>query len=639
MKDKPKKTKQSNQDKAQLWSQRYDIAKKNQQPMFDRFSKWFDLMYANINDTNMALWRSKVFIPVLASKAWSLISKFVGLKPGFEVSLRDPEPMPEKIPEELEDDLQIKAEYTKAENERIADMKRRAEKMQKKLEYDYDNPRLSEPIRDKLISPLVDAVVTGTGFAKVPWHVKDIKKYSRIIDDSGTVDLTKEQVIGTKYGCNDLIPINIFNMFIAPSATNLYDSPWVIIKEYKTTEELKKTKHYSNIDKLENSRAEADEFASQKRSRNRLVSDEDPIVSDNSVDFVAVYECYEGDMIYVYADAGTKNGNRMPWVELDARKNPYWHGKFPIVRFVVKQRPYSVWGEGLFEITERLQSAINDSFNHYMDNWNLSVDGMWLIEEGSNVDDFVIQPGGQIYYSGNAPQPAKIPEPNPQAIDLVNNYLAKAIEDSTISSYATGLPSSATDTTQGTATGIKRLQDAAGDIIGFMRSNFQQSIKQIGEMWLSNNQQFMDRNLVITDNSEPVKITPYDMQGDMDLRIDDASMESVSKEDQKNSWLAFLQQTLSLQQASLAQAQSSGIPPLELDYEELWKSTAEKFGIKSIDSIIVTPDEKEEQMQEQQAQQQGINEEMMPQEMQGEMPDMEQQPEMPIGNMNGDING
>lgn len=44
-------------------------------------------------------------------------------------------------------------------------------------------------------------------------------------------------------------------------------------------------------------------------------------------------------------------------------------------------------------------------------------------------------------------------------------------------------------------------------------------------------------------------------------------------------------------------------------------------------------------MQEQQAQQQGINEEMMPQEMQGEMPDMEQQPEMPIGNMNGDING
>lgn len=626
---KPKKKPKDNTNKAQIWSQRYDIAKKNQQPMFDRFSKWFDLMYANVNDTNMALWRSKVFIPVLASKAWSLISKFVGLKPGFEVSLRDPEPMPEKMPEELEGDPQLKREYTKAENERIADMKRRAEKMQKKLEYDYDNPRLNEPIRDKLIAPLVDAVVTGTGFAKVPWHTKKINKYSRIIDESGTVDLTKEKVTESIYGCNDLIPVNIFNVFIAPSASNLYDAPWVMIKEYKTVDELKKTERYKNLDQLENSRAEADEFAAQKHSRNRLVSDEDPVTSDGTLDFVAVYECYEGDMIYVYADAGTKNGSKLPWVQLEARKNPYWHGKFPLVRFVVKQRPYSVWGEGLFEITERLQSAINDSFNHYMDNWNLSVDGMWMIEEGSNVDDFVIQPGGQIYYSGNAPVPAKLPDPNPNAVELVNNFLAKSIEDATISSYASGLPNSATDSTAGTATGIMRLQQAAGDVISFMRSNFQQSIKQIGEMWLSNNQQFMDRPLVITDNSEPMQIAPADMQGEMDLRIDDASMEAVSKEDQKASWLAFLQQTLSLQQASLAQAQSSGIPPLELNYEELWKSTAEKFGIKSVDSIIVTPDEKEEQMQEQQAEQQGVQEEMNPEMMPEDM-----QPEV-MGGLNG----
>jgi hypothetical protein len=49
--------------------------------------------------------------------------------------------------------------------------------MQLKLEYDYDNPTLDEPIRDKLLNCLVDAVVTGTGVAKVPWHVKTKKKY------------------------------------------------------------------------------------------------------------------------------------------------------------------------------------------------------------------------------------------------------------------------------------------------------------------------------------------------------------------------------------------------------------------------------------------------------------------------------
>ena len=610
-KDKTSKRITENTPQSQVWKERYQIAVNNQETMFKKFSDWYKLMYATVDDTNIAVWRSKIFIPVLAGKAWNLIAKFVGLKPGFEVALRNPD----------------------ASTEALNEM---ARKMQLKLEYDYDNPTLDEPIRDKLLNCLVDAVVTGTGIAKVPWHVKSKNKYERVISDDGTVDLTKEKITESKYGCNDLLPVNIFNVFVAPGSTNLYKAPWVIIKEYKTIDQLKAMNKseviYKNLDKLENSRAEADQFAQYKKSRNRLTNDQDPIVTDKTVDYVAVYECYEGDKICTYADAGTKNGKSQAWIELREQSNPYWHGKYPLVRFVVKQRPFDFWGEGIFELTERLQSAVNDVWNHYMDNWNLSVDGMYLIPENSRVSNFVVQPGGQVTYQGTPPTQFTMPQPNPNSVNNVMQVLQKAVEDSTISSYATGATGSATDQTKGTATGIIRLQQAAGDMIAFMRSNFQQSIKQIGTMWLSNNQQFMDRSIAVSTNKGVEKIHPAMLQGDMELRIDDASMEPVSKEDQRNTYLQYIQQVLSLQQASAAQAQATqgATKPITLDFDELIEQLSEKFGINTEESIVKDP---EELQQEQQQSEGGMGSPMeMPEqemEMENQTPEDMMGPEMP----------
>jgi hypothetical protein len=577
-KDSKKKSSQV-KTSSDTWKERYDIAVNNQETMFKKFSDWYKLMYATVDDSNIALWRSKVFIPILAGKAWNLISKFVGLKPGFEVALRNPD---------TSNDVQ----------------KEMARIMQLKLEYDYDNPSLDEPIRDKMINCLVDAVVTGTGFAKVPWHVKTKKRHERIIGEDGTVDLTKEKVIESKYGCNDLVPVNIFNVFIAPGSTNLYKAPWIIIKEYKTIEQLKamntSEKIYNNLDQLENARVDADQFAQYKKSRNRLTNDQDPIVTDKTVDYVAVYECYEGNKICTYADAGTKNGKSQGWIELREQENPYWHGKYPLVKFVVKQRPYDVWGEGIFELTERLQSAVNDVFNHYMDNWNLSVDGMYMIPENSRVSNFVVQPGGQVTYQGTPPSQFKLPEPNPNSVQNVLAVLEKSVEDATISAYATGQTSSATDKTKGTATGIIRLQQAAGDMISFMRSNFQQTINQIGTMWLSNNQQFLDRPITVPgEKGVTEEVHPAMIQGDMELRIDDASMEPISKEDQRAAYLQYVQQTMAIQQASFAQQQATQgkTEPLYVDFKELFEQMSEKFGIKSEQSIVLEPEDMQQQPQ------------------------------------------
>ena len=585
-------------DESNKWKQRYDIARNNQQSMFKKFSDWYDLFYATVTTKNISPWRSKIFIPIISSKGWNLISKFVGLKPGFEVSVRD------------------------GDSDNADEVQEKADKMQQKLEYDYDNPHLDEPIRNKLIAPLVDAVVTGTGIAKVPWSVKTRIKYKRPVDENGLPDLTKEIKEETKYGCNDIIPVNIFNVFVAPTATDLYSAPWIIIKEYKTYQELQekeKAGFYSGVSKLEKARAESDEFATYKKSRNRFLDNDDKVNADKTLDHVAVYECYEPGRILTYAAAPKGNDKEGVWVELRNEKNPYWHGRYPLVRFQVKQRPYEFWGEGLFDGTERLQAAINDVFNHYMDNWNLSIDGMLMIPETSNINDYVIQPGGEITYSGDQPpQQFKFPEPSVSQVQNGMTMIEKFIEDATISNYATGGTNSSTDKTAGTATGIMRLQEAAGDVISFMRANFQQSIHEVGQMWLSNNQQYMDREMTMkvtnSGKTEMMKITPGDLQGDMELKIDDASMQPMSKEQKRDARMGFIQQALTLKQAADAQAQQLGTEPLPLDFNKMFEDLAEDFGEKNAEKYLISEDE---MMEKQMEQQQMAQEQQMAQQEEG----------------------
>ena len=45
-------------------------------------------------------------------------------------------------------------------------------------------------------------------------------------------------------------------------------------------------------------------------------------------------------------------------------------------------------------MNERLIHANNDVVNHFMDNWNLSVNGMLLTNSDTIIEDYTIEPGG-----------------------------------------------------------------------------------------------------------------------------------------------------------------------------------------------------------------------------------------------------
>lgn len=557
------------------WKSRFETAKSNQNELFARFARFYDIKNAVYNTGNMAPWRSKVYIPILSSKSDDMIAKLLGVKPGWEVSVRD------EVAQNADEKQNIEERRLKA---------------QEKLRFDYDNPLMDETMRDKLQDCLMDAAVPGTGLAKVPWKTKDEVYKAHPILNEVDVDQDEEVVQETTVGFNDVEPVNIFNVFMSPAATSLQQSPWVIIREHKPISDLKDNPVYKNIDKLKDAKAEADEYATYNKSRNRVLNEDDPFSADDTVQFVEIFECYErdSDRIFTYAATG---GEKNSWVELRNQKNPYWHGKYPLVAFYVKKKSYSFWGESLFETSERLQSAVNDIFNHYMDNWNLSIDGMIMQEENSYVSDFIVEPGGEFTYRGEQPKQFRFPEPDPQQLSVVMNVLDKSIEEATISPYAQGAPGAASDKTAGTATGIIRLQEAASDKLSYMKANFRQSLREIGTMWLFNSQQYMDRpvTVTVTDNGkkQPLTITPADLQGIFDLNIDEASLEPVSKEQQKQNHLEWVAHILQLQQASVNQAQITGDQKdiIKLKLNEIAEESSRVLGKKQFTNFIKTQTE------------------------------------------------
>lgn len=564
----------------ETWESRYTTASGNQAKMFKRFSNWYDSLYAIVGVTPSP-WRSKMYVPVLARQTWALVAKFLAIKPNFEVRTTSDD--------DGEDDIDDKAE-----------------KAARKIEFDYENPYLSESMRDKLFAPLLDATVTGTGMAKVVWKVENKVTYSRVIGEDETVDLSKEKKTTKKIAYNDLEPINIFNVFVSPSATNLYDAPWIIIKEFKTVDELKAVNAahgveiYKNLDQLTGGSQFDDDFASYNYSRNRLLNNEDR--TDSSLKMVKIYECYEGDTICTYAEG--ESDESKSWLLIREQKNPYWHGKYPLVKFHVKGKPFQFWGEGLFETTYRLQAGYNDAFNHFMDQWNLHENSMLMIPETAHVNEYIVEPGGVITYRGDQPpQQFKHEAPNGSMLQELLGLMDQAIEGVTISNYASGIPNSDSDKTKGTATGILHLQDAAGDLVSFMRNNFSQSVVQIGRMWLSNNQQYLEKPVKITANvkgrKQVITVTPQDLQGDMELTVDEASMDPANKDQRIQRFNVYLQQLQGMQAASLQQAQESKwtTTPLYLDYNALVQDYSELMDHAQYGNILLDEQQVQQAMQ------------------------------------------
>ena len=77
-------------DKASIWKSRFENRKSKMEKSFSDTQKYYDIMYAvQANPERISPWRSKVYVPVLASKAWDLIARMSDVVPLFDVTIKN----------------------------------------------------------------------------------------------------------------------------------------------------------------------------------------------------------------------------------------------------------------------------------------------------------------------------------------------------------------------------------------------------------------------------------------------------------------------------------------------------------------------------------------------------------------------
>lgn len=565
----------SPQERAQMWNTRFTRAESNQEVLFKKVSKYYDIMYAVQNTDNIAPWRAKIYVPIMASKAWDLIARLSSVLPYFRTRIQnemmfDVEKGKIVIPDEVVNKQQ---------------------RIDSKLYHDYCYGQ-DEPMKLKVFDTMLDAVVAGTGFAKAYWQYGDKKVYSRQYDSNGLVaDMGKENVKTYKEGKNTFEPINFFNVFIGDNSTSFAKAKYVIVRHFKPIEDIKANSNYKNVELLSDSQVKGN-FDTYNQARNRVVNANKAEVNDETVPTATIYEVYErtpdGILCGTYGVGGNKN-----WVELEKPIKKFWHNFYPIQPFYIRRKTFSPWGESLFENNSSLQYATNDLFNHYLDNWNLSIDSMIMYQDGTLTSDFVVEPGGEITYTGEKPDAFKFPEPNPAQLSMVMNVIDKAVEQATVPQYLSGVPNSSVDKTAGTATGITSLSEAANEKIGYMRDNFKQSMVSIGKIWLSNLQQFQDKAEEIRSYEKGVEVPnivlPSDYKGEMDLTIDDDSLVPMSKDEKRNALQALTTQAMMIQKAAVEQANILGTKEFipKVNYAEILDESVMYYAIRDPQRFII----------------------------------------------------
>ena len=576
-------------NRASIWKKRFEQRQQKLAPLFEEAQKHYDIMYAVQQTKKVSPWKSKVFVPVLASKAWDLIARMSDVVPLFNVTVKN----------EIEMNDETGAfELPEASLQR-------QHRIEAKLQQEYKCG--DQPMKLRVFDPLVDAVVAGTGYAYVPWVLETKVQKARPELEDGSLDNESTIVKKTQTGHNDFRGINFFNVFPA-DGPSFFEIPYLIVRGKKPLVDMKKSGIYDPA-KLElcDTTGKQDELEEYNYARNRVVNEQDHIDIDDSVDIVTYYECYErtekGIQLTTYAEGQAQGTDPAPWIEIRKPSYPYWHDMFPVVPFYLRKKSYSVFGESLFENNRTLQSATNDLFNHYLDNWNLSIESMLMYEDGSLTSDFIVEPGGEITYTGEPPKQFKFPEPNPQQLSLVMNVLEKGIDSATFSPYASGNPSDSNDKTQGTAYGVKTIAEAATTKIGFFRDNFKQSMRVVGKIWLSNLQQFADDPEEITrvqDGREvPDIVVPSDYQGELELDIDDDSMVPMSKVEKREMHKMFLEDIAMTQKLAMTQAEIfKTIPDIpRYNFHEINEDTAQLYSKKDFNRYVL--DSKVEIPQEQ----------------------------------------
>lgn len=343
------------------------------------------------------------------------------------------------------------------------------------LDFQWDNANFGGSMLSKWSAMDMDTRLYCSKFALVPWKI--------IKNSEGKV----------LFEGNEFIPKDIRDCGIDPNCQNIKDAKWFQLREWTTMDELEKCNKnkdgvevYPGLKKLK----EAIQNSSDRRDTEylsrikQLKSLEDRMGDDDSYQVVEIVTEYRPDRWITFAPKHR--------VVLRDIKNPYNHGKIPIVQLKYYPLGDDPLGESEVERVLSLWRAIQSVINAHLDGMNVRMfPPLKIIEGQARIESLVYGPGAPWIMNN----PNAVTEMNFGAGSLnefQTNYTAlKSAFNQAMGDLSQGVSNVDPTNTDKTATEIRHVAKQQNIRDEKNQIDLSEAIADCMKMWLSNNKQFL----------------------------------------------------------------------------------------------------------------------------------------------------
>lgn len=308
------------------------------------------------------------------------------------------------------------------------------------------------------------------------------------------------------------ITINPFNLYPDPLATCVEDAEYIIYANYFHVNQLKKKfpkkanelyggdVKYSELvnDRDENAKFDNQVLVLEMWCRDYTTVDEKVETNFGITNTTTKFKYPRGRVITVAPEIG---------IVLEDKENPYKNGAFPFILFKDIDVPFQFWGEGEVKWLLSPQKQINDLYNQVIDNAKTTANAQWILDKNAGIPEGTLtnrpglvirkNPGTDVHRES----PPSIPTYVQNMIEVLKNdvEVVSGIHDVTRGETPASIQSAAA---------IQALQEAAQTRIRLKVQLHENSLGQLGTMWVDRIKQFWKFNRVIPKEVDPYKATP-----------------------------------------------------------------------------------------------------------------------------------
>lgn len=541
-----------NEEIVEIVQEAFERAKKNQQPHFARYRRYYELYRNYISEENARPHGANLFVPYTFQAVETIAPRLV-------TAIFNNRPYMTAVP----------LSNTAYENARNMEML-----------LDYQAEKYLDPV---LFFTMVfkDALIYGTSIVKTTWKFTEkTVRVNNYVSDKRISSLKKKEVKEEKVTTYDapymeIVPLE--NFFFDPNASEIDEARYVIHRYYEDVDTIKekikegvyKVKK-EDKDKISEMGGEySDSFSSYQRV--------DAVSGGNTKPegMAEILEFWGEDCIVKLAGD----------VVLLMDYNPFYHGERPFVKFIDYPVANEFYGIGEVEVIESMQEELNTTRSQRMDNVSLAINNMWKVRRNAGVDasQLVSRPNGII----------EVDEMDDLDTLTVPNMTESAYREEQLIKEDMDRTTGVNDYTRGdnparreTATTASLLTESANERFKLkIRLMEKTSFKKVGYQLVALNQQFIteetevrvfDKNRSKEENfTEPItiKLAPQDIAGQFDILPCGSTSEPMANKE--------------LRQTQLTQLFNIMGQSEYINQPEFLTAILEAFEFKNVDKLIV----------------------------------------------------